>query len=241
MSDTYFGQSAFFRNNLIELQWRTPTCTHFEFRAKSYGFIVIQLWWLSIAINKRLPFEFAICDMDANQLVIQTPFKDPNSRVMGFDGKPSKRSFYIDMPWMLKHHKTEVLIGHLHHGRVDPKVTHLNGTWVTLPNQLPCYTEGLASTWKFPFTYTDEPTGRTDEVIATVKGTRRTWRRKWLPFTNLFSFQRPSLDIEFSDEVGPNKGSYKGGLMGSSCDMLPHESVEQTLRRFERNLKIKQR
>lgn len=54
---------------------------------------------------------------------------------------------------------------------------------------------------------------------------------KWLSW-----FRRPkirrSLDIEFSDEVGRDKGSWKGGVIGCGIDMLPGELHELAFRRF---------
>lgn len=54
---------------------------------------------------------------------------------------------------------------------------------------------------------------------------------KWLSW-----FRRPkirrSLDITFSDETGRDKGSWKGGVMGTGIDMLPGELHEAAFRRF---------
>lgn len=40
------------------------------------------------------------------------------------------------------------------------------------------------------------------------------------------------LDLRFSEEVGPQKGSWKGGTIGTGCDMLPGETPEQAFRRY---------
>lgn len=54
---------------------------------------------------------------------------------------------------------------------------------------------------------------------------------KWLS-----CFRKPmvkrSLDLQFSDEVGPEKGSWKGGTMGHSIEMLPGELHEAAFRRY---------
>lgn len=54
---------------------------------------------------------------------------------------------------------------------------------------------------------------------------------KWLSW-----FRKPmisrSLDLQFSEEVGPEKGSWKGGTMGHSIDMLPGELHEAAFRRY---------
>lgn len=73
-------------------------------------------------------------------------------------------------------------------------------------------------------------------IVATTRIEEREWRFgagwfKWLSW-----FRRPkivrSLNLEFSDEVGPEKGSWKGGMVGTSIDMLPGELHEAAFRRF---------
>lgn len=54
---------------------------------------------------------------------------------------------------------------------------------------------------------------------------------KWLSF-----FRKPrlyrKLDLTFASECGRDKGSWKGGLMGSSIELLPNETPEDALRRY---------
>lgn len=40
------------------------------------------------------------------------------------------------------------------------------------------------------------------------------------------------LNITFFEEVGPKKGSYKGGVIGMAFEMLPNETHEQCYERF---------
>ena len=64
----------------------------------------------------------------------------------------------------------------------------------------------------------------------------REWRfgEGWFKWLSLF--RRPkvvrSLDLAFSAEVGPEKGSWKGGLIGTSINMLPGELHEAAFRRY---------
>lgn len=75
-----------------------------------------------------------------------------------------------------------------------------------------------------------------EKIEATTKIEEREWRFgtgwfKWLSW-----FRRPkvrrSLDIQFSKEVGPEKGSWKGGTCGTGIDMLPGEDHEAAFRRY---------
>lgn len=54
---------------------------------------------------------------------------------------------------------------------------------------------------------------------------------QWLRFFRRDMIRR-SLSIEFSAEVGPEKGSWKGGTMGHGIEMLPGELHEQAFRRY---------
>lgn len=64
----------------------------------------------------------------------------------------------------------------------------------------------------------------------------REWLRgaKWTKWLSLFypPKVRRSLELEFSKETGPRKGSWKGGTMGHSIDMLPGELHEAAFRRY---------
>lgn len=77
-----------------------------------------------------------------------------------------------------------------------------------------------------------------DGKEITVK--TRIQEREWLFGEGYFKwlswFRKPmvrrSLDLQFSEEVGPEKGSWKGGTMGHSIDMLPGELHESAFRRY---------
>lgn len=64
----------------------------------------------------------------------------------------------------------------------------------------------------------------------------REWRfgTGWFRWLSLFRRRkvRRSLDLEFSAEVGPEKGSWKGGTVGSGIDMLPGELHEDAFKRY---------
>lgn len=70
----------------------------------------------------------------------------------------------------------------------------------------------------------------------------REWLRgtKWCKWLSLFTRRKVSrtLDIDFSKEVGPRKGSWKGGTLGHGIEMKPDETHEDAFRRYciENNL-----
>jgi|HubBroStandDraft_1064217.scaffolds.fasta_scaffold12487_10 hypothetical protein len=74
------------------------------------------------------------------------------------------------------------------------------------------------------------------ELIATTKIEEREWHFgtgwfKWLSWFVPAKIRR-SLDLEFSGETGPEKGSWKGGTVGTGIEMLPGELHESAFRRY---------
>lgn len=73
-------------------------------------------------------------------------------------------------------------------------------------------------------------------IVVTTRIEEREWRfgEGWFKWLSLF--RKPmihrSLDLEFSSEVGPEKGSWKGGTLGTGTRMLPGELHEATFRRY---------
>ena len=73
-------------------------------------------------------------------------------------------------------------------------------------------------------------------IIAKTMIEEREWHRgerwcKWLSWFYAPKIRR-SLDIEFSQETGPRKGSWKGGTLGHGIDTLPGELHEAAFRRY---------
>lgn len=73
--------------------------------------------------------------------------------------------------------------------------------------------------------------GTSQEVDATVYCERMTWRYKWTPFLRV----RDYISVTFSDEVGPEKGSWKGGCTGCGYTMRKGETALACIRRMERD------
>jgi hypothetical protein len=73
-------------------------------------------------------------------------------------------------------------------------------------------------------------------IKATCMVQEREWRfgEGWFAWLSLFRKPkiRRSLDLEFSAEVGPEKGSWKGGTLGHGTDMQPGETAEEAFRRY---------
>ncbi len=129
------------------------------------------------------------------------------------------RTKHFYAPWMWDHCRTEVR-------RAD-------GSWVPY---VAIYDEGRQPDDRevktFPYRYVLK-SGEVQERTATVYVDRRTWRWRMLPWLPWPRKVRQSIDISFDGEVGERTGSWKGGCIGCGWDMMPGESMEQTLRRME--------
>lgn len=75
-----------------------------------------------------------------------------------------------------------------------------------------------------------------EEIEATTHIEELEWRFGTGSFKWLSLFRRPkirrTLDISFSAETGPEKGSWKGGTMGTGIEMMPGEDHEAAFRRY---------
>ena len=92
--------------------------------------------------------------------------------------------------------------------------------------------------WKeeHPYTYRLK-NGKVQKVIATITVEEREWRRKWTSRIKLFPKIIKSINVKFSEEIGEETGSYKGGVIETGYNMLKDETPLQTLRRMEENYK----
>jgi hypothetical protein len=75
-----------------------------------------------------------------------------------------------------------------------------------------------------------------ERITATCLIDEREWHRgegwfKWLGFFWPAKIRR-SLDLQFSAEVGPEKGSWKGGTIGHGIDMMEGETPRQAFERY---------
>ena len=85
---------------------------------------------------------------------------------------------------------------------------------------------------KHTYNYTDKYDGAV--IKATYWVEHREWRRKWLTWCKLFTLERNYIEIEFAEEVGKRKGSWKGGCLGCSYNLKKGETPEECIKRMEK-------
>lgn len=125
----------------------------------------------------------------------------------------------LHLPWEFNHLKVEVQ-------RPD-------GTWA---KQVQSYDVGEPDgrqLWTLPYRYVCK-SGEVQEATATVYVERHEWRWRSMMWCPLTAKVRKSIDITFDREMGDRAGSWKGGCIATGYDIRRGESVEQTVRRMER-------
>jgi len=131
-------------------------------------------------------------------------------------GMKSKVFFY---PWTWDHYRTTIL-------RSD------GSAWKNGPG---LYGDAIPPTLKeqHPYNYLMSD-GTVQSCTATVYGEEREWRlkcAKWLPWP---SKVRRSINVSFSEELGPKRGSWKGGVIATGYEWKEGETIQQALRKMER-------
>lgn len=90
------------------------------------------------------------------------------------------------------------------------------------------------STWTYD--YTDPYDGKVVPCRFWVEELE--WRPKWLRWTKRFAKVRRFIEVEFSEEMGPRKGSWKGGTIGCGFNMLKGEHPTETILRMQKEYKF---
>ncbi len=204
--------------------------------------LIPLLGWYSLIL---LPFIFYGWGDMYISLPLDSGIEDSEYREFGFYfyGEPrfnieclviqtgrDEGGIYIYMPWSLKWYRTSAL-------RKD-------GEW---EHEIGRYHKEFYDTekWKdilfyetHPYVYTTSH-GEKQNALATIRVTEREWRRRWLFNFTLFNRVTKVIDIEFSEEVGEKKGSWKGGTVGCSFEILFSETPREALRRMELTRKFR--
>lgn len=189
-------------------------------------FISIFIHFSNVGENKMTPWE-----LDEQ--------KGINFTHDGLDIKWGKSfKIYYRWPWVLDFYKKWDYIEYKPFFGKEEK----RGFWIEIPRMY--HGPDFATTETFEYTYTLKsriPTkrhGPIQKVNATISRHKMEWRWKslmWLPYPR---YVREYIDVKFSDEIGEESGSWKGGTVGCSYDMLPGETPKQTLTRMQNERKF---
>jgi hypothetical protein len=135
------------------------------------------------------------------------------------------RSWRWYMPWTYNWESNECLDHNLK--TVIAKEEKSNRNWDKYYKESKAYKKNYARLYDYTYTLKN---GEVQRRIASVTIERRTWYMRGWPWKKKII---TSIDIAFDGEVGERAGSWKGGTIGCSYEMLPNETPEQCLRRME--------
>ncbi len=166
-----------------------------------------------IYIEKPLWFGWVLCQYWPGEIILKHPSR--------------KRGIYIKAPWY-RHSDKRRWEGSDGKFYFEHKVNPKNERGF---RPLTIESWDLARRYSRSFTYTTRYGAEQTSTLTARRERSRSvlWCLRWLPFAGV---DVDGLNIEFSDEMGSERGSWKGGCIGTSCTMQPGESVDQCIDRF---------
>lgn len=195
-------------------------------------FLIPVLLLKSLFFLTLIPFIFIGYGKLYISLPIRTGIEDSDSAAWGFNYHDDTIWIYIggggnfeggkkwqtfEMPWALNWYRTSILLNDEvweHEFKGKKRKDFYKRYWDN-------------KKWFIRSNYMD------DGVLVGAKITmsEREWRRKGLMFTTLFNKVRRTIDVSFDKEVGPGKGSWKGGTIGTSYEIKAGEYLGDCLKR----------
>lgn len=205
-----------------------------------------SLWFLFL-----IPFVFFGWGKLYINLPIKTGIQDCDSAAWGFNYHDNKIWIYvggagnfeggrkwktITMPWDLQWVRTSTLMKDADSWFNETQKNRK--TWDNDEHGIIIGSYGWLekNKWKETHPYTDGFDGTI--VNATISVVEMEWRPLWFMWTSFFAKKRKSIDIEFDQEVGKRKGSWKGGTVGCSYELRDGETPYECLKRMENERKF---
>lgn len=191
----------------------------------SLYFLPVTIMFLFIGWGKvylRLPFDTGMNDECENPSYGVNTYTNGKfiNEVWFYWGKKRK---HIDLPWTLQWYRTSILLkdGTWEHELKGDRKEFYNEEW-------------KKKQWSedYIYTYTLKSV-EVQKVNTTIYVEEREWRPRWFKWTNLFSRVNKTIDVDFSQEVGEGKGSWKGGTVGCGYTINKNETPLQCLKRME--------
>lgn len=202
----------------------------------------ISLWFLLL-----FPFVFIGWGKLYIHLPIKTGIDDCESAAWGFNYHNNSIWIYIGgggnfnggrkykcyyMPWYLEWVRTSTLMKDGYDWFHETKGNRKSWEEDSEGNRIGSYEWLNKNKWKNTHDYIDNYDGTI--VKATISIVEREWRPKVFKWTKLFAKVKRTIDVQFSDEVGSRKGSWKGGCIGCGYNLLPNETPFECLKRMEK-------
>ena len=214
--------------SVYKYKWNKPEGVCLKISPASYfdnrAHIVLCLGWVQFFISLPIYSDWDDCDYP------EYGFYYHESNLVICYGMDKHK--FIHMPWELDWYRTSKLRkdGAWEHEISKDKRRKFNHKDFEAQE---AHEKEVLWSEDYPYIY-NLKYGEVQNRIATVKVRECEHRPRWFKWTSLFSKISKYIDISFSDEVGEETGSWKGGTIGCNWDMLKCETPEQSLRRMEK-------
>ncbi len=241
---TYWAGDGSVRTKIGEIgyRYRTVACKAVQYGERPSLMLGFGLftWFAPMPLCTRRFFRERELGMDRASY----GFSSSDDGLMFYWGQ---RSAILWWPWVLEHIRTDYLGTDM---RWHDDRSHPENHWARKhPNPLHRYVGPIGpEKWSevHPYRYMLQ-NGTVQEVQATITRRRAFHGRRWFGPIRFRRFIRSimprkvfdSIDVQFSDEVGERAGSWKGGTVGCSYDILPEESPRSALMRMQRDRRFR--
>lgn len=139
-----------------------------------------------------------------------------------------KKYKVISFPWNPKWYRTSILLkdGSWEHEYKGDRKEFYNKEW-------------KEKQWSEQYEYTYVlRSGEVQKVPTTIYVEEREWRRQGWMWCSLFNSVNKKIDVDFTEEVGEGRGSWKGGVLGCGYSIKKGETPLECLKRMERERKF---
>jgi hypothetical protein len=175
-----------------------------------------------VFVEKPLRFGWTLCQYWPAEIILKHPSR--------------KRGIYIKAPWYRwadrKRHEAKDGSFPLEKDLPQKEIAGTKHFFLHEWDGAKLYRRRFVYTTRYGEMQVAEITAKRSRVRSVLYGLR------WLPFAG---HDIDTLTIEFSEEMGSERGSWKGGAIGTSVEMWPGESVEQTVTRFLTDAQVRHR
>lgn len=147
-----------------------------------------------------------------DEFVVYAGLKSPKS---GKHISLRARSYYIPFPWTFRRYRDYAFMR--------------NAEWMDTTTT-PAAKDDIQQ-WSMPFTYTTHH-GEVQDATATAEVKKRVSRLAWFKWLPWPARTERYATFKFDKEIGHDNSGWKGGVMGASVTMQPHEEASDVLKRI---------
>jgi hypothetical protein len=154
------------------------------------------------------------------------------------DPENSDHSKLFWYPWRLEIVRHDLLYpnGDVYHRNIYPRKDEKHIHWWEVLEDWPTKEDKDRVEAQVAEFVTLEHYNKTDGKLQKARirlcGEEREWRPKWTRWLPIFKFKKRVVDCSSDTELGTRAGSWKGGMMGWSCEWYEDETMHEAFWRW---------